>query len=262
MCQGVPAMYAKLVESQRAAGHETFGPCALRFLYAGGSPLSLALKHEVEKFFGLTLHNGYGLTEASPTLTQTRFEAPRDDCSVGPAIPGVRLRLVGPEGQDVAEGAVGELWAQGPNVMKGYYRDPQATAAAIRDGGWLATGDLARRDASGSYFIEGRAKELIIRSGFNVFPVEVEAVLNAHPAVTQSAVVGRPAHGNEEVVAFVELAPGTHATVEELEAHCAAALAPYKRPSEIIVMKSLPAAPSGKILKGQLAKLARERAPG
>ena len=262
VCQGVPAMYAKLVEHLRGAGESTFGPSALRFLYAGGSPLSLALKHEVESFFGLTLHNGYGLTEASPTLTQTRFDAPRDDCSVGPAIPGVALRLVGPDGGDVPEGAVGELWAKGPNVMKGYYRDPRATAAAIRDGEWLATGDLARRDATGSYFIEGRAKELIIRSGFNVFPVEVESVLNAHPAVTQSAVVGRPAHGNEEVVAFVELAPGALASVEELAAHCAAALAPYKRPSEIVILQSLPAAPSGKILKGQLAKLAREGAPG
>lgn len=260
VCQGVPAMYAKLIEHLRAKGETRFDLPTLRFLYAGGSPLSLALKAEVEAFFGLTLHNGYGLTEASPTLTQTRHDAPRADCSVGPAIPGVALRLVTPDGADVPEGAVGELWARGPNVMKGYYRDPEATAATIRPGGWLATGDLARRDAAGSYFIEGRVKELIIRSGFNVFPVEVESVLNTHPAVSQSAVVGRPVHGNEEVVAFVELAPQASVDAAELAAHCAAALAPYKRPSEIVILPALPAAPSGKILKGRLAEMARARA--
>ena len=258
VCQGVPAMWAKLVEHLRAQGETAFGSRTLRFLYAGGSPLSLALKREVQAFFGLTLHNGYGLTEASPTLTQTRHEAPRDDDSVGPAIPGVRLRLVGADGRDVREGEVGELWAQGPNVMKGYYRNPSATHAALKDGGWLATGDLARRDAGGAYFIEGRAKELIIRSGFNVFPVEVEAVLNTHPAVSQSAVVGRPLHGDEEVVAFVELAPGAHATEAELQAHCAAELAPYKRPGKIVFLAPLPAAASGKVLKGKLAQAARE----
>ena len=260
ICQGVPAMYAKLVEHVKAQGETRFGESALRFLYAGGSPLAVDLKREVEAFFGLPLHNGYGLTEAAPTLTQTRFDAPRDDASVGPPIPGVTLRLVDREGRDVPEGEVGELWARGPGTMKGYYKDAKATAEAIRPGGWLATGDLARRDAGGSYFIEGRVKELIIRSGFNVFPVEVEAVLNVHPAVSQAAVVGRPVHGNEEVVAFVELAPGARATVDELAAHCAATLAPYKRPSEIVILPALPAAPSGKVLKGQLAKLARDRA--
>lgn len=258
ICQGVPAMYAKLVEHLKGRGETRFGANALRFLYAGGSPLAVDLKREVEAFFGLPLHNGYGLTEASPTLTQTRFDAPRDDSSVGPPIPGVTLRLVDREGRDVPEGEVGELWARGPGTMKGYYKDPKATAEAIRPGGWLATGDLARRDAGGSYFIEGRVKELIIRSGFNVFPVEVEAVLNTHPAVSQSAVVGRPVHGNEEVVAFVELAPGAHATADELAAHCAATLAPYKRPAEIVILPALPAAPSGKVLKGKLAQVARK----
>jgi acyl-CoA synthetase (AMP-forming)/AMP-acid ligase II len=258
VCQGVPAMYAKLIEHLRAQGQDSFRPEALRFLYAGGSPLAAALKRDAEAFFGLRLHNGYGLTEASPTLTQTRPDAPRDDCSVGPAIPGVELRIVDREGRDLPDGEVGELWARGPNVMKGYYRDPEATAAALRGGGWLATGDLARREPDGAFFIEGRLKELIIRSGFNVFPVEVEAVLNAHPAVSQSAVVGRPAHGDEEVIAFVELAPGSQATAQELMAHCARGLAPYKRPSRIVVMPALPAAANGKVLKGKLAQMARE----
>ncbi|HUP31370.1 MAG TPA: long-chain fatty acid--CoA ligase, partial [Usitatibacter sp.] len=123
VCQGVPAMYAKLLQHLRAAGEAAFAAPALRFLYAGGSPLALELKRDVEAFFGLTLHNGYGLTEASPTLTQTRHEAPRDDCSVGPALPGVELRIVDGAGRDLPDGDVGELWARGPNVMKGYYRD-------------------------------------------------------------------------------------------------------------------------------------------
>lgn len=260
VCQGVPAMYAKLVQHLRAQGATRFEAPALRFLYAGGSPLALELKRDVEAFFGLPLHNGYGLTEASPTLTQTRPESPRDDVSVGPAIPGVELRLVDREGRDVPEGDVGELWARGPNVMKGYFRNPEATAQALKAGGWLATGDLARRDASGAYFIEGRSKELIIRSGFNVFPVEVEAVLNAHPSVGQSAVVGRSVDGDEEVVAFVEAAAGASIDEQALQAHCAAQLAPYKRPARIVVLAALPAAPSGKVLKGQLARMARELA--
>jgi acyl-CoA synthetase (AMP-forming)/AMP-acid ligase II len=261
VCQGVPAMYAKLVHHLKEHGISFFDAPHLRFLYAGGSPLAPALKREAEEFFGLRLHNGYGLTEASPTLTQTRQEAPRDDCSVGPAIPGVSLRIVDREGRDLPDGEVGELRARGPNVMKGYYRDPQGTAAAIGPGGWLATGDLARRDPDGAIHIVGRLKELIIRSGFNVFPVEVESVLNAHPAVSQSAVVGRSRDGDEEVVAFVELAPGAGATPAELMEFTARSLAPYKRPSEIVVLPALPAAPSGKVLKGELARMARELRP-
>ena len=258
VCQGVPAMYAKLLEHLKSRGARFAAP-SLRFLYAGGSPLAPALKREVEATFGLTLHNGYGLTEASPTITQTRHDEPRSDCSVGRALPGVEVRIVDRVGNDVAAGEPGELWARGPNVMKGYFRDPEATRVALRPGGWLATGDIARQGDDGAYFIEGRLKELIIRSGFNVFPVEVEAVLNAHPDVTQSAVVGRPVDGDEEVVAFVELGAGARATPEALAIWAAAALAPYKRPAQIIVMASLPHAPNGKVLKGRLAQLAREQ---
>jgi acyl-CoA synthetase (AMP-forming)/AMP-acid ligase II len=221
--------------------------------------LSPALKREVESTFGLTLHNGYGLTEASPTLTQTRQEEPREDCSVGRVVPGVELRIVDGEGRDVEPGTPGELWARGPNIMKGYYRDLQATEATMRPGGWLATGDIARQGADGAYFIEGRLKELIIRSGFNVNPVEVETVLNSHPDVTQSAVVGRKKDGEEEIVAFVELAAGARTTPEALLGHCAQLLAPYKRPSEIVTMGALPTAANGKVLKNRLAQIARGR---
>jgi acyl-CoA synthetase (AMP-forming)/AMP-acid ligase II len=258
VCQGVPAMYAKLLEHLRGTG-AAFDAPALRFLYAGGSPLAPALKREVEAFLGLALHNGYGLTEASPTVTQTRREEPRADCSVGRAIPGVELRIVDAGGRDVADGTPGELQVRGPNVMKGYYRNAEATAATILPGGWLATGDIARRGPDGALHIEGRLKELIIRSGFNVFPVEVEAVLNAHPEVTQSAVVGRSTGSDEEVVAFVELAPGSTLTPAALLEFAAASLAPYKRPAEIVVMAALPAAASGKVLKGRLKEMARAR---
>jgi long-chain acyl-CoA synthetase len=260
ICQGVPAMYAKLLEHLRATGTALRAP-ALRGLYCGGSPLSPALKRDIEQAFGMPIRNGYGLTEAAPTLTQVRIERPRADCSVGEALPGVELRIVDGEGRERPEGEAGELWARGPNVMKGYYRDPGATAKALRPGGWLATGDIARLDPDGALHIEGRCKELIIRSGFNVYPVEVEAVLNAHPDVTQSAVVGRTVADNEEVVAFVELAPGARADVAELQRFAAASLAPYKRPAEIVVLAALPATATGKVLKARLAAMARRGKP-
>lgn len=260
--QGVPAMYARLLEYT----HGNWSPEQLRirprFIYAGGSPLDPTLKQEVERVFGQPLHNGYGMTESSPTISQTRVEAPRTDTSVGPAIPGIELRIVDRDGQDVVEGAPGELWVRGPNVMKGYYREPELTAETMRPGGWLNTGDLVRRDADGALFIVGRTKELIIRSGFNVYPVEVEAALNSHPAVTQSAVVGREvADGNEEVVAFVELDPACKVGADELQEYLAQRLSPYKCPAEIVVMPSLPAAATGKILKGLLKQLANGRRP-
>jgi len=256
--QGVPAMYTRMLELLPADARATAPH--LRYLYAGGSPLDPALKRAVEDRFGLALHNGYGLTETSPTVSQTRLDAPRADTSVGPPIPGVEVRIVDIAERDVRAGAVGELWVRGPNVMHGYYRDPQATAAAITSEGWLRTGDLARQEADGALFIVGRSKDLIIRSGLNVYPGEVESVLNAHPAVAQSVVVGRQvADGNEEVVAFVELAAGRAADVAEIAAHAAAQLAPYKRPSEIRVMAALPASPTGKVLRGQLKTLAATR---
>ena len=260
VCQGVPAMYAKFLE-HLAAHRRALSAPALRAIYCGGSPLAASVKRTVEAAFGLTLHNGYGLTEAAPTVSQTRHEAPRSDCSVGPALPGVETRIVASGGADVGEAEVGELWVRGPNVMKGYYRDPHATAAALRPGGWLATGDIARRDADGALHIEGRLKELIIRSGFNVFPVEVEAVLNAHPEVSQSAVVGREVEGNEEVIAFVELIEGARADGAALARYAADALAPYTRPAHVIVLEKLPAAASGKVLKGRLKEMARAIEP-
>jgi long-chain acyl-CoA synthetase len=271
--QGVPAMYARLLEAVKSSGAPLAAKIKLRFIYAGGSPLDPILKDAVEQLLGLPLHNGYGMTESAPTISQTRLDAPRSDTSVGLPIPGVEVRLVDQEGNraqcDVSGSRQGELWVRGPNVMLGYYREPDLTAAALRDGDWLNTGDIARQDSDGALFIVGRTKEVIIRSGFNVYPLEVETVLNAHPAVLQCAVVGRAmADGNEEVIAFVELDSGAHAdssgvdvnaSVAELQAHLALSLAPYKRPSELIVMDALPSAATGKILKHRLRQLAQQR---
>jgi acyl-CoA synthetase (AMP-forming)/AMP-acid ligase II len=239
--QGVPAMYARLLEH---LGDSDPLPSRLRFAYAGGSPLDPALKAAVERLLGVPLHNGYGLTEAAPTVSQTRLDAPRADTSVGQAIPGVEVRVDAPDGQ---------LFVRGPNVMQGYYRDPAGTAAVLSQDGWLDTGDLARQDPDGALFIQGRSRELIIRSGFKVYPLEVETVLNAHPAVTQSAVVGRVQEdGNEEVVAFVQAAAGSVLSADALNGWAAARLAPYKRPARIVFMDALPAAASGKVLKHRL----------
>jgi acyl-CoA synthetase (AMP-forming)/AMP-acid ligase II len=169
--------------------------------------------------------------------------------------PGVEARLVGGDGQPVSEGEVGELWVRGPNIMKGYYRAPEETAAAINAEGWFNTRDLARFE-DGNLFIVGRTKDLIIRFGFNVYPAEVEAVLNAHPAVAQSAVIGRTSQGNEEILAFVEASPGSHLIATDLAEYAAKHLAPYKRPTDFLFVSTMPMTASGKIAKSDLAKIA------
>lgn len=229
---------------------------ALVALTLAASEIDAALKSKIEAEFGLPLSNAYGITECAPAIAGVR--APRSDDAVGSLIAGIEARLVAPGGRTVALGEVGELRVRGPNVMRGYYRAPEATAAVIDADGWFNTGDLARFDGDILYIV-GRTKELIIRSGFNVYPAEVEAVLNEHPAVVQSAVIGRSVPGNEEVVAFVQLLPGSTVTPSDLMAHAARLLTPYKRPSEIIIVDALPAASTGKILKHRLADAARDR---
>jgi long-chain acyl-CoA synthetase len=252
---GTPAMFALIAEYAKLKGRASLAAPALRIISTSGAPLDPAVKAAAERLFGLPLHNAYGVSECSPTIAQTRVGQPRADCSVGPVIPGVEVRLVGLGGRDAGEGEVGELWVRGPNVMKGYYHAPEETAAVIDKEGWFNTRDLARFEQA-NLFIVGRTKELIIRFGFNVYPPEIEAVLNAHPAVTQSAVIGRPANGEEEVVAFVQPVPGAVITAGELADYADQRLAPYKRPSRIFLLPALPASSTGKILKSQLAPLA------
>jgi len=253
--QGVPAMYAKLLEFADLSGNDLKAP-RLRYLSAGGSPLDLDLKNRVEKRFGLALHNGYGLTETSPSVSQTLVDNPRTDDSVGLPLPGIEIRIVDNDGHPVKQGEIGELWVHAKSVMKGYYRDPEQTRSVLTEEGWLKTGDLVRQQEDGNLFVTGRVKELIIRSGFNVYPPEVEAALNTHPEVIHSAVVGRAVPGNEEVIAFVELMPNATITEDELKNHVRQLLAPYKRPSRIIVMDAMPAAATGKVYKHKLSEIA------
>jgi len=249
--QGVPAMFARLLEFARQTGRPIEAP-ALRYVSAGGAPLDLSLKARTQEALGVTLHNGYGMTELSPTVSQTLMHAPREDDSVGPILPGLEVRITDKSGAEQPRGEVGVLHVKGPTVMLGYYRDPEGTAKVVTPDGWFDTGDLARLDPDGALFIVGRAKDLIIRSGFNVYPEEVEAVLASHPDVTLCAVIGRQVESNEEVWAFVQLRPGAAFDEAGMRTFCVDRLAPYKRPSRIVPMDALPASSTGKILKVRL----------
>jgi long-chain acyl-CoA synthetase len=252
---GVPSMYSLFLQYAKVRKLESLKIPALRIISCSGAPLPHAIKSSVESLFGLPLHHAYGTTECSPNVAQTRVGVPsRSDISVGPVFPGVEVKMVGPDRQAVPVGEVGELLVRGPNVMKGYYHAPEETAVAIDAEGWFNTRDLARLEEE-NLFIVGRTKELIIRFGFNVYPAEVEAVLNSHAAVIRSAVIGRTAEGNEEVVAFVQLEPGSTVTGNDLGEYAAQHLASYKRPSQILFVPSMPVTPTGKVIKGELAKM-------
>jgi len=257
--QGVPAMYARLLSHLKEKGISRIVHPELRFLSSGGAALDLAVKRGIEKLFRQPLYNGYGLTECAPTISQTLLDQPRADTSVGCLLPGVAARLSAEAGGSVGADGVGELCVTGPGLMLGYYKAPEATAATMTADGWFRTGDLARFEGD-HLFIVGRCKELIIRSGFNVYPAEIEAVFNTHPDVTQSAVVGRAVPGNEEIVAFIQPVPGRVLSLADLEAFAAERLAPYKRPQEIVLLEALPASATGKILKGRLAEMADKSA--
>ena len=168
--------------------------------------------------------------------------------------PGTEVKFMSPDRQPVPDGEVGELWVRGPNVMKGYYRNPEETAAAIDSEGWFNTRDLAQLKDS-HLFIVGRTKDLIVRFGFNVYPAEVEAVLNSHPAVARSAVIGRSMKGDEQVLAFIQTAPDMHVTAGELAEFAAKNLAAYKRPSKIVFVPELPVTITGKVIKAKLTEL-------
>jgi len=261
---GVPSMFALLVEYANAKGLASLKFPSLRIISSSGAPLHAPLKAAVEKLFpGMVLYNGYGVTECSPTIAQARVEDPQTNVSAGRAFPGAELALIGADGKPVAEGEVGELRVRGPNVMKGYYRSPEETAAAIDADGWFNTRDLARFE-NGNLFIVGRTKELIVRFGFNVYPAEVETVLNAYPGVARSAVIGRNVtgvDGGEEIVAFVQPLPGSTFAPEELAEHAAKHLAAYKRPSLIMVLSALPTTTTGKIIKEALLRMVDSNTP-
>ena len=241
---GVPPMFEQMLRHIEVAATPFHAP-RLRLLGAGGAPLDPALKMRVEARFGVTLNNGYGLTEAAPGVSSTVFGPERNDGSIGYVYPHCTVRIDAP-GKD----GVGELLFKGPGVMLGYYHNPQATAEVMTSDGYLRTGDLARMDADGALHLVGRSKELIIRSGFNVYPPEVEAALMACPGVVQAAVAGRRVDGNEEVLAFVTHDGSTD--TDAIALRLRDTLAPYKRPQQIIVVSEMPLTSAGKIRKPAL----------
>jgi len=254
---GGPAMFSLLLDYTKMKGITSLKFPSLRVISSSGAPLTATVKAETEKLLGLVLHNGYGVTECSPTIAQARLDEPRTDLSVGKILPGMEVALIGSDGNPVATGEIGELRVKGPNVMKGYYHAPEETAAVLSADGWFNTKDLARLEG-GHLFIVGRAKELIVRFGFNVYPAEVEAVMSALPGVARVAVIGRAieaAQGGEDVIAFVELTKGSTVRVEDLNDHASKNLSPYKRPTQFVMLESMPVTPTGKPMKGELAKM-------
>ena len=257
--EGVPTMYVGLL----GVGAGETDTSSLRLCVSGGAALPVEILHGFEKEFGAVILEGYGLSETSPVATFNRRDQ-RKAGSIGLPVEGVELRLVGTsdgdadpdsasgELTDVPDGEVGEIAIRGHNVMKGYWKRPEATAAVMR-GGWFRTGDLGRADADGFYYIVDRKKELIIRGGYNVYPREIEEVLYEHPAVLEAAVVGVPHPSlGEEVAAAVVLRPGIAATPDELREWVKQRVAAYKYPRHVWLTDGLPKGATGKILKREI----------
>lgn len=257
---GVPTMYVGLLaaaaENPEFAGHVKD---SLRVAVAGGAALPVAVHQQVEQTFGIAVLEGYGLSETSPVASFAVPGEPIRVGSIGKPIPGVSMKLIDSEtGADLPEGdpeLVGEIAIKGPNVMKGYYNRPDATAEAIDADGWFRSGDLARKDEDGWYYIVDRSKDMIIRGGFNVYPRELEEVLSTHPAIAMAAVIGVPhdTHG-EEIKAVVVLKPGAEATGDEIQAWMKEQVAAYKYPRIVEVVPSLPMTATGKILKREIPR--------
>lgn len=246
----VPQMLAKLMHYTESNGLTKLPDNKLRFLSAGASPLDQDWKQRAEAFFDLPLQNGYGMTETSAGICLTMHTKKNDDVSVGRPLPGVEVQIdTSPSGTDKD---VGEILVRGGNVMKGYFRNAEATALALTKDGWLRTGDLGWFDRDDNLHIRGRSKELIIHGGFNVYPPEVEAAINEHPKVIQSAVIGKQHGGDELVYAFIEVSADDIPDEDALRTYINKSLAPYKRPSSLIFTDKLPATVTGKILKHKL----------
>lgn len=252
--QGPPTLFARLLQYCEQHGITQPAAPALRYLYTGAGPLDLVLKQKVEALFGQTLHHGYAMSEYAGSLHLTRMAEARSDTSAGYAIEGAELKITDPAtGTTLQAGERGEIWVRGTGLMPGYFRDAGATAAALREGGWYATGDLGELHTDGALFVVGRLKEMIIRSGFNVYPSEVEHALNSFPGIQRSAVVGqKEADGNEAVIAFVVQTAAHPLDEAALQSHLREHLAPYKRPARIISIDELPVNANGKVMKREL----------
>ncbi|MEU4557686.1 long-chain fatty acid--CoA ligase [Actinoplanes sp. NPDC023936] len=250
---GVPTMYWGLLNALKENVDVERIAANMRVAVSGGSSLPVEIIKAVKERFGVTILEGYGLSETSPVAT---FSDPNSDPrpgSIGIPIWGVEVKLIDAEWNTIdGVDEIGEIAIRGHNIMRGYYNRPEATAEVMKNG-WFRTGDLARRDKDGFYYIVDRAKDMIIRGGFNVYPREIEEVLLTHEAVSLAAVIGvpHPSHG-EEVKAFVILKPGASATEEEIVAWSKEQMASYKYPRVVSIVDSLPMTATGKLLKREL----------
>jgi long-chain acyl-CoA synthetase len=250
---GVPAMWRDWLALPAPA--EAFS--GVRMAISGAAALGAPVAAAFRQRFGLTIHEGYGLTEASPAVTSSvpppGADAPVRDGSIGVPLPGVELRLVDADGDGALPGDPGEIWVRGPNVFAGYWGDPVASRAVLSDDGWLRTGDVAVADDDGWLSIVDRAKDVVNVSGFNVFPAEVEDAIAEHPAVATVAVVGVPhPHSGETVRAYVVLRPGQSVEEDALIEFCAGRLARYKCPTKVTFVDGLPHGGTGKLLRRAL----------
>ena len=243
--EGVPTMYAAMLHHPDSAAADT---SSLRTCISGGASMPVEIMRGFEQTFGCMILEAYGLSETSPVASFNHPDRVRKLGSIGTPMQGVGMRVVDADGVELRVGEAGEIAIRGHNVMKGYWGKPEATAEAIPDG-WFRTGDLAKVDDDGYFFVVGRLKDLIIRGGYNVYPREIEEVLHEHEAVAEVAVIGIP-HGElgEEIGAAVQLKPGTAATPAELRAFARQRVAAYKYPRQVWFVRELPKGPTGKIL--------------
>jgi long-chain acyl-CoA synthetase len=243
---GAPTMFGAWVS---LPGADQYDLSRVRLAVSGAAPLAPEVLRDFRDMFGVDIYEGYGLTETAPTLTSARMATSVRPGSVGLPLPEVELRIVDETGKDVEVGDPGEIFVRGPNVFKGYWNREEESRAAFVDG-WFRTGDVALRDEDGYIYLVDRKRDLIIVSGFNVFPSEVEQALLANPKVAEAAVVGVPhAYTGEAVKAYVVLAPGVDASAAEVMAEVQERLARFKRPEELEIVEALPHALTGKILR-------------
>jgi long-chain acyl-CoA synthetase len=246
---GVPTMYAAILHHE---GGEAFDTSSLDLCVSGGAAMPVEILRAFEEKFECKILEGYGLSETCGIASFNRPDRERKAGSIGIPVPGVDMKVVDDDGNEVAQGEVGEILIRGPVVMKGYWNRPDATADTLTDG-WLRTGDMARVDEDGYFFIVDRKKELIIRGGFNIYPRELEEVLYEHPAVREAAVVGLPHDSlGEEVGAAVALKPGEQVEPDEIRAYMKERVAAYKYPRVVWFVDDLPKGPTGKILKREV----------
>ncbi|HEY3833985.1 MAG TPA: AMP-binding protein [Acidimicrobiia bacterium] len=250
MLAAVPAVYSAFLAADAAdIADTTFAN--VRLAVSGAAALGNSVPRDFEQRFGVRVYDGYGLTEASPIVSTTAVDEPIRAGSIGPPLPGVEVRLVGDDGDAALVGDPGEIWVRGPNVFPGYWNDPEQTAAVLTPDGWLRTGDIAVADGEGWLTLVDRSKDLIIVSGFNVYPAEVEDALLLHENVAEAAVVGEPdARSGERIVAFVVPAEAADPpTATQLIAHLRHHLARYKIPAQFEIVPELPRTVTGKVLR-------------